>query len=45
MDQTPKFKNWNHKPIEENMGTSLHDFIFGNIFLHITPKYRQKNKK
>ena len=30
------------KLIEENMGTSLHDFIFGNIFLHITPKYRQK---
>ena len=33
------------KLIEENMGTSFHDLIFGNIFLHITPKYRQKQQK
>jgi len=45
MEQKPKCIIWNYKLFKENIDKNLYDVGFGDIFLNITLKHRQKRNK
>lgn len=44
-DRWPKYKSWNHKLFEENIGVNLHDLGFGSGFLNMILKAQVTKQK